>query len=128
MTLSSMMTATASTQRTIARVGSKFGDPVTNLESVSITPLMLVGVRNIQGIRQATGLEGTAVQIWQAYTESHEHTDSSSTVTQIPDIVESDLLISDGITYKVVLAQINPATSSFIATLILYLTESKRLT
>jgi len=126
MTLLSTMTATATTQRTPAISSGKIGDPVTNLESVKITPVMLQDTRTQLSIRQAIGLEGTAVQVFEAYTQSHAHTDSSSAVTQMPDIRAGDRLITGGVTYVVRWAEQQPATASLSATLILYLTEDKR--
>jgi len=126
MTLLSMMTASADTTRLPAIVGGKRGDPTTHLESVSITPIMLANTRGQETIRQAIGLEGTAIQLFEAYTQSHTHTDDSASVTQMPDIIVGDRLVVGGVTYNVRWVEQQPATSGFAATLILYLTEDKR--
>lgn len=126
MTLSTFMTATATTTRPPAISGGKIGDPVTHLENVLVTPVMLSSATGQHNIRQAIGLEGSAVQVFECYTESHEHDDNSVTVTQMPDIKAGDRLAVGGVTYNVRWAEIQPATTSFAATLLLYLTEDKR--
>lgn len=127
MTLSAMMTTTASTQRTPAIASGKIGDPVTNLQNVKITPVMFPDSRGQQEVRQAMGMEGTAIQVFECYTEPHTHIDSGVSVTQLPDIRSGDRLIIGSITYVVRLAESQPATTSFSATLILYITEDRRL-
>ena len=121
-----MMTATASTTRNPALSGGKIGDPVTNLESVKITAPTLPDRRGTEAIKKAAGLEGSAVQVFEAYTQSHSHTDSGSPVTQIPDIIAGDRLITGGITYNVRTAEKDAASISFGQTLILILTEDRR--
>jgi len=127
MPLRDMMTATASTERRGAVSGSKSGNMAANLASVLITPVMLSEQNGNHQIRQLLGVDGTAVQIFEAYTESHTHTDSSVSVTQMPDIIAGDRLIVGSITYSVKWAEIQPATFSFGATLIMYLLEDKRI-
>lgn len=126
MSLSRMMTTTASTQRTPAMSGGKKGDPVTHLQSVKITPVMLSSATGQHAIRQAIGLEGTAIQVFETYTQSHAHTDGGSPVTQIPDIVNGDRLVVGSVTYTVRWCEQQPATSGFGATLMVYITEDKR--
>ncbi len=124
--LSFMMTETADTTRNAAIVSDKIGDPVTHLEDVSITPRMLPDSNRVQSIRQALGMDGTAIQIFEIYTESNTHIDDSVVVTQLPDILAGDRVITGGITYNVRTAEVNPATSSFGDTLILVVTEDRR--
>jgi hypothetical protein len=126
MPLNNFMTATASTLRHPAIVSGKRGDPVTHLEAVKITPVMLADTKGVERITKAAGLEGSAVQIFEAYTESHSHTDDSSPVTQLPDIIAGDQLVIGSITYAVRWAEQQPATTSFGATLIVFVTEDKR--
>lgn len=126
MTLSNMMTATATTTRLPLMVSNKIGDPASNLSGVKITPVMLPSASGQHQVRQAIGLDGTAVQMFEAYTESHAHVDSTVPVTQMPDIVASDRLTVGGITYNVRWVEQQPATGSFGATLLMYLTEDKR--
>lgn len=126
MPLLDMMTQTASTTRLPAKSGGKVGDPVTNLTNLKITPIMLDSARGTHQIRQAIGLEGTAVQVFEAYTQSHTHTDSGVSVTQMPSIEVGDRLIANGITYNVQWAETQPAGLVMPATLLLYLTEDKR--
>lgn len=121
-----MMTATATTTRSPAMSSGKIGSPVANLESVKITPVMLSPTIGQHAIRQAIGLDGTAIQIFEIYTESHAHTDSSQSVTQIPDIIAGDRVVVGGITYNVRWAEQQPATGAFGATLLIYVTEDKR--
>lgn len=124
--LKHFMTATATTTRTPAVSGIKVGDAVTHLENVKVTPVMLSSASGQHAIRQAIGLDGSAVQVFEAYTESHEHTDDSVTVTQVPDIREGDRIIIDGVTYNVRWSQRQTATTSYGQTLMIYMTEDKR--
>ena len=126
MSLLSFMTASADTTRPPAMSSDKIGNPVTNLESVKITPVMLADASRNQSIRQAIGLDGTAVQVFECYTESHTHTDSTASVTQMPDIIAGDRVVVGGVTYNVRWAEQQPATGSFGATLLVYMTEDKR--
>jgi len=126
MSLSRMMTATATTTRLPAMVNDKIGDPVAHLASVKITPVMLASTTGQHQIRQAIGLEGTAIQVFECYTESHLHTDGGVPVTQVPDIEAGDRLVVGSVTYEVLWAEQQPATSGFGATLMLYITEDKR--
>lgn len=125
MTLRSMMTQTASTTRFGAIASGKRGTLAANLTNLKITPVMLSSASGQHQIRQAIGLEGTAVQVFEAYTESHAHTDGGVSVTQMPDIVIADRLIVGSVTYNVRWCEQQPATTSFGATLLLYLTEDK---
>jgi hypothetical protein len=72
------------------------------------------------------GLEGTAIQIFETYTESHAHTDGGVSVTQVPDIRAGDLITIVGVTYAVRLCEQQPPTTSYGATLLIYITEDKR--
>lgn len=126
MPLRNFMTTTASTTRLPAKSGGKVGAPVTNLTNLKITPLMLPDTRGSHAVRQAIGLEGTAVQFFETYTESHAHTDSSVSVTQLPDIVTGDRLVIGSTTYEVLWCEQQPATTSFPATLLIYVIEDKR--
>lgn len=127
MPLRHMMTTTASTTRNPAISGGKIGAPVTNLTNLKITPVMLPSATGQHAIRQLVGLDGTAVQVFEAYTESHTHTDSSVSVTQLPDIEAGDRLVVGSITYTVKWAEQQPATlAGFGVTLLLYLVEDKR--
>lgn len=125
MPLRNFMTQTASTTRLPNKSGGKIGTPVTNLTNLRICPLMLPSATGQHMIRQITGFEGSHVQFWETYTESHQHTDSSVTVTQLPDIVQGDFLVVNGVTYTVEWTEQQPATSSFGATLLLYVYEDK---
>lgn len=126
MPLRHLMTTTASTTRPAAMVNGKKGDPTSNLTNLKITAVMLSSASGQHAIRQAIGLDGTAVQIFETYSESHTHTDSSVSVTQMPDIEAGDRLVVGSVTYIVRWAEVQPATFSYGATLLLYLTEDKR--
>lgn len=127
MPLRHMMTTTASTTRNPAISGGKIGAPVTNLTGLKIAPLMLSNTQSQSAlmVRQAIGLEGTLTQIWETYTESHAHTDSGTSVTQLPDIKTGDRLVIDSTTYTVRLADQQPATTSFPVTLIIFVTDDR---
>lgn len=126
MPLKNWMTITASTQRNPAIVSGKSGEPVTHLTGVKIMPVMLPDSRRIDSVRKAVGLTGGVVQVFETYTESHDHIDGGTSVTQVPDILAGDMLIVGTKTYKVRTAEVNSVTSSFGETLILALTESRR--
>ena len=125
MPLRDFMTTTASTSRNPAMSSGKKGDPVANLTNLKICSVMLSNATSLHAVRQAIGLEGSAVQVFETYTESHAHTDSGTPVTQMPDIKTGDRLIVGSITYTVRWCETQPATSSFGATLLVYLTEDK---
>ena len=125
MPLSNFMTATATTQRATLTNGKR-GDAVTYLQSVKIAPIMLAPTRGMHAIRQAIGLDGTAVQVFETYTEAHTHTKNAASVIELPDIIAGDRLIIDGVTYNVRWAEAETATSGFGKTLIIYFTEDKR--
>lgn len=127
MPLSDFMTETASTTRNPPKdVNDMIGDPVTHLESVKVTTRMLPDSRRVEAIRKAVGIEGGVIQMFELYTESHEHTDDSVTVTQVPDIIAGDRVILDGVTYNVRTAEVESPTSSFGQTLIIVITEDRR--
>lgn len=125
MPLRDFMTQTASTKRHPAKEGGKISAAVANLTNLLITPLMLPSASGQHAVRQVTGFEGTHVQFWETYTESHLHTDSGVAVTQLPDIVQGDFLVVSGVTYTVEWTEAQPATSGFGATLLLYVYEDK---
>jgi hypothetical protein len=104
--------ATCTTQRRGATSGNKSGDFAANLASCSITSPMLLDTQTSQAVSTLIGLAGIPVQIFQCFTESHSHTDSSATVNQLPDIIASDTLTTGGVTYTVKWAEIWPATIS----------------
>lgn len=126
MPLKDFMTATATTARGTMSSGKR-GDPTTHLQNVSITPPMLPSATGQHAIKQMIGLEGSAIQVWETYTESHQHTDNSVTVTQIPDIQVDDQLTVSGITYYIHWVEANSATSSFGKTLLIYMSQDKRV-
>lgn len=125
MPLRDFMTTTASTTRHPAISGGKRSTPVTNLTNLKITPVMMSSNVGQHATRMAQGLPKAAVHRFETYTESHTHTDSGVSVTQLPDIREDDRLVVGSITYVVVEAEIQPATSGFGATLLIYLDEEK---
>lgn len=125
MPLRHMMTATATTARATMSSGKK-GNTTTHLENVKITPPILPSATGQRAIREMLGLEGAVGQLWETYSESHEHTDNSVTVTQVPDIIAEDRLTVNGTTYYVHWAESNSATFSFGETLVIYMTEDKR--
>jgi hypothetical protein len=119
------MTTTASTKRSPAMSSGKVAAAATNLTSLLITPVMLSKMTGQYAIRQAIGLEGTMVQVFEVYTEKHIHTDSGVSVDQVPDIEVGDKLVVGSITYEVRWAESHSPASSFGATLQLYVIEEK---
>jgi hypothetical protein len=127
MPLRHFMSETATINRTPAISGGKVGDPVAHLTLVKIQPITLPMGRGQNDIRRAIGFgDGSAVQVFETYTEAHGHYDGGVYVDQIPDIRPGDQLVNNGTTYSVRWAESNPPTSSFGATLTIYLTEDKR--
>lgn len=125
MTLSAFMTATATTQRMEAMTGGKRGDLSAHLSGVKVTPPMLPSATGQHAIRSAIGLEGTAMQVWECFTQKHSHTDDSVSVNQVPDILKNDRITIDSVTYVVRWAKENSLTSGFGKTLLMYLTEDE---
>ncbi len=126
MPLRNFMTQTASTTRNPTKAGGKVGAPVTNLTLLKIMPLVIPDATSMHAIRREIGLEGTAVQVYETFTESHAHTDSGTPVTQMPDIAIGDRLIVDSITYTVQWVKQQSQTSSFGRTLLLRVIEDER--
>jgi hypothetical protein len=124
--LRKVMTDTATTTRPPGISSGKIGDPVAHLSGVKITPVMLSSATGMHGIRQAIGLDGSAIQVYEAYTTVHTHVDGGVSVYQVPDIVRGDRLTVGGVTYNVRWSETQPATFGLDATLLLYLTEDKR--
>lgn len=120
------MTETVTTERKSNPSDGVFGAPSSHLTGVKITPVMLASAQGAHAIREAIGMQGTAVQFFEAYTEPHAHTDGGLSVSTLPDIVAGDRLIADGVTYTVRWCEKQPATTSTLATLLIYLTEDKR--
>jgi hypothetical protein len=127
MPLRHFMTTTATVSRTPAVTSGKIGDPVEHLTQVKIQPITLPMGRGQNAIRAAIGFgEGSAIQVFETYTEAHGHYDGGVYVEQVPDIRAGDTLTSGGKSYSVRFAEQQSATSSFGATLIIYMTEDKR--
>lgn len=91
-----------STKRAPAMSNGKISKTlVTNLTGVESSPLILQDSRNNQGIRQAIGLEGSAVQLWELRIHKCAHVDSGVAVNQLPDIVIKDVVTVDSVDYLV---------------------------
>jgi hypothetical protein len=117
------MTTTATTQRQVMASGKR-GNPTTHLEQVKITPVQLPSADGQHNIRKAIGMDTVAV-VYECYTETHEHTDNSVTVNQVPDIQEGDRLIVGSDTYLVRFAEPQPATLSTKSSLRIILVKDK---
>lgn len=123
MPLSNFMTTTATTYRRPlpdATTGKR-GNATIYLENVKITPVMLPSNARLFDARQAGGLDGTSVWNFETFTESHQHTKETVTITELPDIRQNDLITIDGIQYTVKRAAPEGITSSFGQTLNIYL-------
>lgn len=118
---------TCTTQRRGAMTSGKTGDFAANLASCQIVSPMLLDTQTSQVVSQLIGLPSGVHQIFQCFTEAHSHTDSSATVTTLPDIIAGDTLTADGVTYAVKWAEIWPATIGFGQTLMMYLIKDKRI-
>lgn len=125
--LSEMATATYSTKRSPAQSSSKVGASVTNLESVKFLPIMPLVIGQSGGIPQ-TGNEavrGSVKDLWVTVAEYQEHTDSSTTVTQVPDIRPGDVLVVGSTDYFVRGADNWPATDNTLAYIFMTVEESR---
>lgn len=123
------MTETATTRRyNYDSTTGKSGSRVTYLENVKVTPVMLADQsgNNAQQVNTVQGMPGVAYYHAETYTESHEHTKNSVTVTELPDIRENDEITIDSTVYIVRRAATDTLTSSFGQTLYVYLEESNR--
>jgi len=113
------------TKRTPPKTGTKKGDPVTYLENVASSPLILPSQQAQQAVRAALGMEGTAVQLWELRMHKSTHLKEEESVTELPDIVAGDRVVIDSQTYAVQWAD-TPHPYSFGQILMLYITEDKR--
>lgn len=125
MTLSLMMTESATTQRRGAPEGAqdKTGGFATWLENVSLVPVQAPSVRGQQMVQAQTvsGMPGVNTYRFETYTESHTHDKDSVEVTELPDIRENDKITIAGITYIVKRALPDSPTFSFGKTLYIFL-------
>jgi hypothetical protein len=67
-----------------------------NLAQVKVLPLMPVSAETAEAFGLASPREAK-----ETYSRSHTHLDGGVQVTQLPDILESDRLTVDGLTYIV---------------------------
>lgn len=116
-----LATVTASTKRSPQVSGGKRGARATHLEGVSIVPLMPASRDTLQH----PVFEGQAMELWETYAESHQHTDDSVSVTQVPDIRQGDLLTVDSTDYHVKFVGNWPAASGMGAYLQIVVEEFK---
>lgn len=127
--LTKMATATYSTKRSPAKVSGKTSISVEHLTGVKAVPLMPLVATGVSGgnIPNAPNksVTGRVKDYWITAMESHAHTDGGSPVTQIPDIIERDVLVVDGIDYKVREVQNWPATISIGAHIYVTVEESR---
>ena len=101
MAFSDMATTTISTKRSGVVTAGKRAVPATNLQGVSVFPIMPITELARDDVRWRAGLEGQSIQMHETFTESHEHTDGGVIVTQVPDIQEGDILIDESTEYVV---------------------------
>lgn len=126
MSLRDMMTSTATTKRAAAITGGKISKTfVANLSGVMITYPNPPENRGQQRVTQAGGLEGSAIHEFEAFTESHTHTDSSVSVTQMPDILKGDIVTVDSINYLVKEVGIWGDTFGFAKTMYIYMDKDE---
>lgn len=118
-------TITISTKRAPAMASGKIGTPTTHLTGVESSPLILPSQQSQHAIRQAVGLEGTAVQLWELRMHKTPHIDGGVSVDQLPDIAIGDRVTIDNVDYVVSWADIvHPL--SFGDILLVYVKEDKR--
>ncbi len=127
--LTAIADATYSTKRSPAKSSGKTGVSVTNLEGVKFWPIMPLtqGDTTINRPPQFANkaVSGRVKEFWITAAEYQTHTDNSVEVTQVPDIIERDVLVADGTNYKVRDVQNWPATGSTLAFIYLLIEESR---
>ncbi len=127
--LSDMATATYSTKRSPAKVAGKTGTSVTHLTGVKMLPIMpLAAGETSVNIAPRSPNKATAGRIQDfiiTFAEYQTHTDGGSPVTQVPDIIEKDVLVADGKNYKVRDVDNWPATTSTLAYIRIMVEESR---
>jgi hypothetical protein len=125
MSFDELATITVDTNRETIDGTTGFGTRATHLEDVEMHPIMPIERRAEQEVRQRFGVEGQAVRILQTFTQVHTHTDDSASVTQLPDIDESDWIVDGSDTYNVLAAKSWPATAGMPAYLEIVLEEAE---
>jgi hypothetical protein len=99
--LTAMSTATYSTKRSPAAVSAKGGASVTHLTGLASVPIMPTKDRDNTPLGVRDPLTGQVKELLETFIEYQEHVDDSVTVTQLPDIRDGDVLVANGINYKV---------------------------
>src|SRR3990172_4686010 len=100
MAFSDMATTTVSTKRAGAVSAGKRAAPATNLTGVKILPIMPINTMR-DSVQDRQGLSGQAIETLETYVEYQAHTDSGVAVTQIPDIIEGDIIVVGSAEYEV---------------------------
>lgn len=127
MSMSKFTTATYSTKRSPVYVASKTGVPVAHLTNVKCVPIMPLIKGESDNITRAVNVSvsGRVKGHWVTSTQVHSHTDGGVSVTQLPDIIEDDILVVGSKEYNVKEVHSWPATSSLPAFLYLIVEESR---
>lgn len=116
-----MATVSCSTKRNPDVADGKRGARATHLKDVSIVSLMPASTQTLRH----PAFQSLAVELWETFTHSHEHTDDGETVTQVPDIHQGDVLVVGGEDYYVQFVGEWPATSYTDAYLHIVVQEHK---
>jgi hypothetical protein len=124
--LTKMSTATYSTKRNPAASGGKGGVSVTNLTNLSCTPIMpSLSLTNTNPMMVNEPVKGQVKDLYETYIEYQAHTDGGSPVTQLPDVIENDIVVVGSTDYKVRRVENWPATTTLLAFLRVILEESQ---
>ena len=127
--LSKMATATYSTKRSPAASSNKGGASATHLTGVSFVPIMPLVAAGMGGsnIPKAPmqAVTGRIKDFWITMAEYQTHVDSTVTVTQVPDVIEGDVLVAGGTDYKVREVQNWAATTKLLAGIYVTVEESR---
>jgi len=126
MSWSRLATATYSTTRPPAISSGKRGIPVTHLTGIKCTPIMpaITGTSANNPMPNLDPVTGQVKELWEVYAESQSHTDSGSTVNQVPDIREGDFMVIGSVEYHVRRVLNWPDTSTTLAFIRVILEES----
>jgi len=123
MSLTKLADQTYSTKRPPAMSSGKRAVPAANLTGVKCTAIMpMIGDSDKNALFSQDGL---VVEMWETYAQYQTHTDSGSSVTQVPDIKEGDVLTVGSKDYYVRRVDNWPAAGGLLAFIRVVVEEAK---
>ena len=126
MSLSKLADQTYSTKRPPAMSSGKRAVPAANLSGVKCTAIMpMVGDSDKNALSNRDPISGMMLELWETYTQYQTHTDSTVSVTQVPDIKEGDVLTVGSKDYYVRRVDNWPAAGGLLAFIRVVVEEAK---